>query len=117
MNEKEILARTYKDSLTVYRSQMTIDEETKESITKEVLIYDSAKCALSLSNNSAPDREDFTSKVENEHKLFTMPDIEMLSGDKAVIVTEAGQLYEGITSKTHIYKSHGETTFKIETTS
>ena len=40
--------------------------------------------------------------------------VELLDKDKAVIVTEAGQQFTGMTGRTFGYISHGETPFTAE---
>lgn len=112
--EAAILAKTFKDKLTVYRKKRVKDPKTLQTLEEEVAVYESIPCALSQGSNSKPDRQEFHSEKQFESVLFTMPGIEMLDHDRAVVVTEAGQEFRGITGKTFGYISHGETPFSAE---
>lgn len=112
--EAAILAKTFRDHLTVYRKKRVKDPETLQTVEKEAAIYESVPCALSRGSNSKPDRQEFHSEKQFDAVLFTMPGIEMLDHDRAVAVTEAGQTFQGITGRTFGYISHGETPFSTE---
>lgn len=112
--EAAILAKTFRDHLTVYRKKRVKDPETLQTLEKEVPVYEGIPCALSRGSNSKPDRQEFHSERQSESVIFTMPGVEMLDHDRAVVVTEAGQTFRGITGRTFGYISHGETPFSTE---
>lgn len=112
--ETAILAKTFRDKLTVYRTKRVKDPETLQTLEKEVAVYEGIPCALSQGSNSKPDRQEFHSEKQFEAVIFTMPEIEMLDHDRVEVVTEAGQTFQGITGKTFGYVSHGETPFSME---
>lgn len=112
--EAEILARTFRDRLTLYRKKRIRDPETDESLEREVPIYEDVLCALSQGSGSVPERQEFYSEQKRSAVIFTPPGIFMEDNDRAVIVTEAGQTYQGKTGRTFGYISHGETPFAPE---
>lgn len=112
--EAKILAKTFRDRLTVYRKKKVKDPETLQTLEKDALVYEKLPCALSRGSNSKPDRQEFHSEKQFEAVIFTMPGIEMLDHDRAEVVTEAGQTFIGITGRTFGYISHGETPFSTE---
>lgn len=112
--EAAILAKTFRDQLTVYRKKRVKDPKTLQTVEQEEAVYESIPCALSQGSNSKPDRQEFHSERQFDAVLFTMPGVEMLDNDRAVAVTEAGQTFQGATGKTFGYISHGETPFSIE---
>ena len=112
--EAKILAKTFRDNLTVYRKKKTVDPKTLQTIEEEVPVYENMPCALSRGGNSRPDRQEFHSEKQFEAVIFAAPEIELLDHDRAVIMTEAGQEFEGLTGKTFRYASHGETPFALE---
>lgn len=114
--ESELLARTFKDRLTVYRMELVRDPKTQGTVERESIVYEDIVCALSQGSNSTPEREEFHSDTQQSYVLFTMPGIELKDNDKAVVTTEAGQTFEGFTGRTFGYISHGETPFKTEKT-
>lgn len=115
MNEAEILESTYYDSLTVFRKETYIDKNTRESKERETMVYDAIPCALSQSKNDVPLREDVKFEKSEEYVLFTNPAIRMEADDRAVILTQTGESYEGRTGRTLVYaSSHGETKIQIE---
>lgn len=112
--EAEILAKTFRDKLTVYRKGKEKDPETLQTIEKNVLVYENLPCALSQGSSNRPDRQEFYSEKQFEAVIFTMPGVEMSDHDQVEIVTEAGQVFQGGTGKTFGYISHGETPFAVE---
>ncbi len=117
MNEAEILAKTYKDQLTVSRYYSYEDETTKEKKEGKKIVYASVPCALSQSKNATPARAGVLFQKDAEYILFTMPDIRIEENDCAEIVTQAGESIRGRTGRTFVYAgSHGETKIKIEGT-
>ncbi len=112
--EAKILEKTYKDRLTVYRKKMGVNPDTLESRETEKAVYEEIKCALSQKNSSVPEQQEFYSKKQRSMVIFTSPGVFIQDNDRAVIQTEAGQLFQGKTGKTFAYSSHGETPFMPE---
>ena len=65
-------------------------------------------------SNNTPDRQEFHSETQREFTIFTEPGVVLKDNDRVVIITEAGQMVEGITGKTFLYISHGETPLSVE---
>lgn len=112
--EAAILAKTFKDRMTVYRKKRVKDPKTLQTLEKEVSVYEGIPCALSKGSSSKPDRQEFHSEKQFEAVIFTMPGVEILNNDRVEIVTEAGQVFRGLTGRTFGYISHGETPFAME---
>lgn len=109
-----ILERTYQDRLTVARGEPAVDD-SGESIRKDSTVYGNIPCALSKGTAGSLKREDGRRVSDAEHVIFAAPDIRMEDMDRAVIVTEAGQVFRGTCGRTFVYAgSHGETPFQIE---
>lgn len=77
-------------------------------------MYEDIICALSQKGNNTPDRQEFHSETRREFTIFTEPGVVLKDNDRVVIITEAGQMVEGITGKTFLYTSHGETPLSVE---
>lgn len=114
--EAKLLAKTFRDRLSVYRKHPERDPVTQATVEKEIVVYEDIICALSQKNSSMPERQEFHSETKREHTIFTLPGIELHDNDRAVIRTEAGQTFEGTTGKTFGYVNHGETPFGVEKT-
>lgn len=112
--EAGILARTFRDHLSVYRKHPGRDPETQATVEIEEPVYENIRCALSQKSNGVPERQEFHSETKQEYTLFTMPDVELFDNDRAVVHTEAGQTFTGTTGRTFGYVSHGETPFGVE---
>lgn len=112
--EAEILARTFRDRLTVKRFRWQTNPETQESEQVEEVVYDGIRCALSQSSNNKPERQTNYSTAERESVLFTETGIMLEDNDIAIVTTEAGPVYQGKTGRTFMYISHGETPFAAE---
>lgn len=112
--EARILARTFRDRLTVRRAVWVKDPQTEESKQIEEIVYEDIICAYSQASSGMPQREASYSTASRESVLFTVPGVELLDNDLATVVTEAGQTFQGRTGRTFGYISHGETPFAAE---
>ncbi|MCX4273957.1 MAG: hypothetical protein OSJ71_17175 [Acetatifactor sp.] len=112
--EAGVLARTFRDRMTVYRRHPERDPETQATVEKEYIVYEDIICGLSQGSNNVPERQEFHSETKRDSTIFTAPGVELLDNDRAVITTEAGQQFTGTTGKTFMYISHGETPFTVE---
>ena len=101
-------------NLIVYRKQPDRDSQTQATVEKETAVYEDIICALSQKGNNTPDRQEFHSETQREFTIFTEPGVVLKDNDRVVIITEAGQMVEGITGKTFLYISHGETPLSVE---
>ncbi len=91
-----------------------MDPDTLATVEKEETVYEDIPCGLSQKSSSVPDRQEFHSKTQREFTIFTKPGIGLRDNDRAGIVTESGQYFEGTTGKTFVYISHGETPLSVE---
>lgn len=112
--EARVLEKTFRDHLSVYRKQKKTDPQTQATVEKELSVYEGIPCALSQRGNNVPDRQEFHFETKRDYTIFTIPGVELLDNDRAIIQTEAGQVFEGLTGKTFAYVSHGETPFSVE---
>lgn len=112
--EAKLLAKTFRDRLSVYRKHLERDLETQATVEKEAAVYEDIICALSQKGNNTPDRQEFHSETQREFTIFTEPRVVLKDNDRVVIMTEAGQTVEGFTGKTFLYISHGETPLSVE---
>lgn len=112
--EANVLAKTFRDRMSVYRTRRVRDPETQGTVEKKITIYENIPCALSQKANDTPERQEFHSEKKRTHTVFTLPGVELLDNDRAVIITEAGQEFSGTTGRTFGYISHGETPFTAE---
>lgn len=112
--EKRILAKTYFDRVDVYRSRLTKDPDTGETLSGEWLLYENQPCALSVSNKDAPDSGTIVGTVLNQNVIFAAPELICQENDRILIRTESGQIYEGRSGMTYVAGNHGETSFKVE---
>lgn len=112
--EADVLAKTFRDRMSVYRTRRIRDPETQGTVEKEIAVYEDIPCALSQKANDVPERQEFHSEKKQTHTVFTLPGVELLDKDRAVITTQAGQKFTGTTGRTFGYISHGETPFTEE---
>lgn len=98
----------------MYRKQKGMNPQTLATVETESAVYENIPCALSQKANNTPERQEFYSETQRDYTIFTIPGVELFDNDRAVILTEAGQTFEGHTGKTFGYVSHGETPFSVE---
>ena len=108
MTDIEILESTYFDKCTIKRKEKIKNTDTGVTETKEVIIAEDVKCALSTHNNDNAILVDGVGKVVQIHKLFLNPNINLQEGD-AVEVSSMGKISNYLASKPFYYPSHSET--------
>ena len=108
MTDIEILESTYFDRCTIKRKEKIKNPNTGVTETKEVIIVEDVKCALSTHNSDNAMLVDGVGKVVQIHKLFLNPNINLQEGD-IVEVSSIGKISIYLASKPFYYSSHSET--------
>lgn len=108
MTDVEILSNTYFDTGTILRCQKYINEETGVTKSKELEIIKDFKCALSKNNRNEIIEIDGTGKIAESYSFFTMPNIDLRTGDKLMIKSLSGVDTFIVSSKPFKYASHLE---------
>ena len=108
MTDIEILESTYFDRCTIKRKEKIKDSITGVTETKEVIIEENTKCALSKRDNIPIMTSDGVGKLEFSHVLFLNPNVDVREGD-TVEVTSMGKTSIYLASKPFYYSSHSET--------
>lgn len=114
MDEAQILATTYKDKLTAYRPTSYIDPDTEETRSQGAIVYEDEPCALSQSKNDVSERAGGAYEKAQNYMMFTRSAIRLQENDHVMVITEAGELYEGRSGRSMVYTSHSETPLKVE---
>ena len=108
MTDIEILESTYFDKCTIKRKEKIKNPDTGVTETKEIIIAEDVKCALSTHNSDNAIAVDGVGKVVQIHKLFLNPNIDLQEGD-TVEVSSMGKISIFLASKPFYYSSHSET--------
>ena len=108
MTDIEILESTYFDKCTIKRKEKIKNPITGVTETKEVIIVEDVKCALSTHNSDNAILVDGVGKVVQIHKLFLNPNVDVQEGD-IVEVSSMGKISIYLASKPFYYSSHSET--------
>ena len=107
MTDIEILESTYFDKCTIKRKEKIKDVNTGVTETKEVIIAEDVKCALSKRDIQTMN-SDGVGTLAFSHLLFLNPNINLQEGD-TVEVTSMGKISIYLASKPFYYSSHSET--------
>ena len=107
MTDIEILESTYFDRCTIKRKGKIKNPNTGITETKEVIIVEDVKCALSKKDTPIM-TSDGVGKLAFSHLLFLNPNVDMQEGD-TVEVTTIGKISIYLASKPFYYSSHSET--------
>ena len=108
MTNIEILESTYFDRCTIKRKEKTKDINTGVTETKEVIIVEDVKCALSKRDNTPIMTSDGVGNLVFSRLLFLNPNVDIQEGD-IVEVTSIGKISICLASKPFYYSSHSET--------
>ena len=108
MTDIEILESTYFDKCTIKRKEKIKNPITGVTETKEIIIAEDVKCALSTHNSDNAMLVDGVGKVMQIHKLFLNPNINLQEGD-TVEVSSMGKISVYLASKPFYYSSHSQT--------
>lgn len=116
MTEADILAMTYEDSVTVYRScKKTL--ENGESVFKSRLEGDivckNEPCALSTHSGGQVAQSASTATAETTYRLFTRPEIDIQANDYLVI-EHLGKTMEAVAGFPDRISSHNNIPIRLE---
>lgn len=110
---KEMLKyRMYDDTMIVIRQMPIIDEDGADTYSLDI-VGESDFCHLSQSQKSSLNITDSIAKYEQNMKVFTTPDIEILPND-ILEVEHEGQKYKLRASLPFKYSTHQEIPVKLE---
>ena len=107
MIDAKILETTYFDLCTIKRKEKIKNTNTGVTETKEVVIAENVKCALSK-NDVQSMSSDGIGKLSYSHTLFINPNVDLKEGD-IVEVTSIGRKTIYLASKPFYYTSHSQT--------
>ena len=107
MTDIEILESTYFDKCTIKRKEKIKNPNTGVTETKEKIIIENAKCALSTEGRRNVITIDGVGKVLEIHKLFLNPNINLQEGEKVEVIS-MGKISNYLASKPFYYSSHME---------
>ena len=107
MTDIEILESTYFDKCTIKRKEKIKTPNTGVTETKEVIIVEDVKCALSKKDIQTMN-VDGIGTLAFSHLLFLNPNINLQEGD-IVEVSSMGKISNYLASKPFYYSSHSET--------
>lgn len=111
MNEADILATTYEDSVTILRLQDVENPETGITEQKYIPIHENVPCALSqVRQDGLKTLEgDMLNVAIDEYKLFVRPGIIVERGDKVIVDQKYSKMtFELYATKPFYYPSHCE---------
>ena len=108
MTDIEILESTYFDRCTIKRKEKIKNPVTGVTETKEKIIIENAKCALSSEGRRNVITIDGVGKVLEIHKLFLNPNVDVQEGDTVEVIS-IGKLSIYLASKPFYYSSHSQT--------
>ena len=107
MTDIEILESTYFDKCTIKRKEKIKNPNTGVTETKEIIIAEDVKCALSKKDIQTMN-SDGIGTLAFSHLLFLNPNINLQEGD-IVEVSGMGKISIYLASKPFYYSSHSET--------
>jgi len=107
MTDIEILESTYFDRCTIKRKEKIKNLNTGVTETKEIIIVEDAKCALSKKDIQTMN-VDGIGALAFSHLLFLNPNVDVREGD-IVEVSSMGKISIYLASKPFCYSSHSET--------
>ena len=107
MTDIEILESTYFDRCTIKRKEKIKNPDTGVTETKEIIIAEDVKCALSKKDIQTMN-SDGIGTLAFSHLLFLNPNVDVLEGD-IVEVVSIGKASIYLASKPFYYSSHSET--------
>ena len=107
MTDIEILESTYFDKCTIKRKEKIKNPITGVTETKEVIIVEDVKCALSKKDVQTMN-VDGVGALAFSHLLFLNPNVDVQEGD-IVEVSSMGKISIYLASKPFYYSSHSQT--------
>ena len=107
MTDIEILESTYFDKCTIKRKEKIKNPITGVTETKEVIVVEDVKCALSKKDIQTMN-SDGVGNLAFSHLLFLNPNINLQEGDTVEVIS-MGKISIYLASKPFYYSSHSQT--------
>lgn len=105
--------QTYEGVCTIIEYRDVVDEKTKLSNEKEVIVIEDEPCKLSFEKLDTAVQTDTAARISQGIKLFLAPEISVGSGSK-IVVTQNGITDEYAASgKPAVYCTHQEIVLKL----
>lgn len=112
MTEADILALTYSDRCSVYRSCPKV-LESGETVFERQLIYEALPCSLSRPSGGKRQRESPAAKASMDYTLFVRPEVEILPGD-LLEVRQLDRTIKVVAGRAFFYLSHNEVPVNLD---
>lgn len=102
--ERKLLAQTYEDLLSIYRSE-DIDVG---SITKKdwVCKYSEILCALSYGGGDKSSQSESANRIEYDAKIFTDPEVDIQVGDRLQVTRYGRELSFEVVGRPAVHPTH-----------
>jgi hypothetical protein len=116
MNEADILASTYDDTVTVYRAFKDVLENGETVFKKELegkVEYENLPCALSSPSGGKLQQSKSTAKTPTDYILFVRPEV-MIEANDYLVIHHQGQKTTGFAGRQMPYISHKQIRVLLE---
>ena len=116
MQEADILAETYWDTVTVYRpfkDTLPSGESVFKSGTEGKMMYQDVPCALSSHSGGALAQSSSTASVDTSYSLFVRPEIDILEND-FLVISRLGKVIEALAGAAERQPSHNNVPVRLD---
>ena len=116
MQEADILAETYWDTVTGYRpfkDTLPSGESVFKSGTEGKMMYQDVPCALSSHSGGALAQSSSTASVDTSYSLFVRPEIDILEND-FLVISRLGKVIEALAGAAERQPSHNNVPVRLD---
>ena len=116
MQEADILAETYWDTVTVYRpfkDTLPSGESVFKSGAEGKMVYQDVPCALSSHSGGALAQSSSTASADPSYSLFVRPEIDILEND-FLVISRLGKVIEALAGAAERQPSHNNVPVRLD---
>ena len=116
MQEADILAETYCDTVTVYRpfkDTLPSRESVFKSGAEGKMVYQDVPCALSSHSGGALAQSSSTASADTSYSLFVRPEIDILEND-FLVISRLGKAIEALAGAAERQPSHNNVPVRLD---
>ena len=116
MQEADILAEPYWDTVTVYRpfkDTLQSGESVFKSGAEGKVVYQDVPCALSSHSGGALAQSSSTASADTSYSLFVRPEIDILEND-FLVISRLGKAIEALAGAAERQPSHNNVPVRLD---
>lgn len=111
---RQAIESMYKGVCTIYGKQKVVDEVTKRTTTKDVVLCENEPCRLSFETKESAEYNGVTAQLTQTIKLFMRPELVVFPGSKITVTQNGRTTTYKCSGQPAVYTNHQEILLELD---